>query len=586
MSAMNGTDAGPGSNRAGDEAQLDLNDLFSLRKPQNAKAGFASGAKSVLKGVTAGVVGLIAAPVLGAQQEGLKGFAKGAAAGVVGAVVFPVTGVAVGATQVVRGIANQPEAVRASQSGKVWDKERREWIDKPSQALVLDDESNEQVRRAWQTSHATSLEGGEKTEKDYYGLLGVPKDATPDQIKKAYYMLARKYHPDKNPDDPEAKVRFQALGEAYQVLGNAELRKRYDEYGSQAVDSSSFMDSGEFFTMLFGSDRFEHLIGELMITMAARSGDKLSMDRMRRLQEAREERLAVNLRAILMRWVAGDEEGFTEAMTAEASEMVEASFGPTILQAVGRVYTLQADIALGNFFEGGLASLRQKGQAMRSQLNAAQQAFKAYQLHQQMEDLQRQYDAKRQQQQAAGVAEGSTSAAAAGTGEGSSGAAADGTGPMPPAAAGAAGASDSGPVPMEEDEQQQFAGMSGEDAAENMAHLQAMAMLEEKALPLMLEAMWAANVVDIQNTLKHVCKQVLQDETVDKAERKARAAGLRELGRIFMLIKPKDKPVEADKASDAKARIEEVYRKMQEKRDAADEAEYGASGLVPDGKDA
>jgi hypothetical protein len=56
-----------------------------------------------------------------------------------------------------------------------------------------------------------------------------------------------------------------------QVLGNAELRERYDTHGAEGLDVS-FMDGGEFFAMLFGSEMFEHLVGELVIAAAARSG--------------------------------------------------------------------------------------------------------------------------------------------------------------------------------------------------------------------------------------------------------------------------------------------------------------------------
>src|SRR4026209_2753442 len=65
--------------------------------------------------------------------------------------------------------------------------------------------------------------------RDYYAVLGVPASATQDEIKKQYRKLAAKHHPDKNPNDPKAAERFQEISEAYQVLGDAEQRKHYDE---------------------------------------------------------------------------------------------------------------------------------------------------------------------------------------------------------------------------------------------------------------------------------------------------------------------------------------------------------------------
>lgn len=66
-------------------------------------------------------------------------------------------------------------------------------------------------------------------EKDFYATLGVPKDAPAADIKKAYRKLARKWHPDANPDDPKAEDKFKAIGEAYGVLSDAAKRKEYDE---------------------------------------------------------------------------------------------------------------------------------------------------------------------------------------------------------------------------------------------------------------------------------------------------------------------------------------------------------------------
>lgn len=100
--------------------------------------------------------------------------------------------------------------------------------------------------------------------KDYYMVLGVERSATQDDIKKAYRKLAVKYHPDKNSGDKSAEDKFKEISEAYQVLGNADSRKKYDELGANwkqyenanygGFNAGGFNASGfsDFFDMFFG----------------------------------------------------------------------------------------------------------------------------------------------------------------------------------------------------------------------------------------------------------------------------------------------------------------------------------------------
>src|SRR4051794_12469917 len=122
------------------------------------------------------------------------------------------------------------------------------------------------------------------TKRDFYEVLGVKRDASPDEIKKAYRQLALKNHPDKNPGNAEAEKRFKEAAEAYEVLSDQAKRQRYDRYGHAGLEGAGVHDfrSAEdimsAFGDIFGGGLFGDIFGQ------RRRGPRPGQDLLMRLE--------------------------------------------------------------------------------------------------------------------------------------------------------------------------------------------------------------------------------------------------------------------------------------------------------------
>jgi molecular chaperone DnaJ len=125
----------------------------------------------------------------------------------------------------------------------------------------------------------------EKTQRDYYEVLGVARDADLKTIKKAFRKLARKYHPDMKPDDPDAEEKFKEIAEAFEILSDNDKRATYDRFGHAGLSGTPFRDfSGISFDDLFGG---LGIFDDLFSSFGGGSRARTSRPRARRGQDVR-----------------------------------------------------------------------------------------------------------------------------------------------------------------------------------------------------------------------------------------------------------------------------------------------------------
>eukprot|EP00730_Choanoeca_flexa_P011192 TRINITY_DN24013_c0_g1_i1.p1 TRINITY_DN24013_c0_g1~~TRINITY_DN24013_c0_g1_i1.p1 ORF type:complete len:653 (+),score=169.65 TRINITY_DN24013_c0_g1_i1:460-2418(+) len=557
-------------------------ELFSTRRPQNIASGFSSGVKTLFKGVGAGVGCLVALPVAGAVNDGAGGFVKGLAAGVAGAVALPVAATCVAGYQMVRGVYNTPEAVVSKAKGRAWDPYERKWVDyRPDQAIVVEKDFNANRTGFYDRllkgarhddSDQDGNEAAEDSADDYYNLVGVAKDATAEEIRRSYFKKARQLHPDRNPDDPEADEKFQELGRAYQVLSDPTLRKQYDQHGEEGVQHADLIEPSMFFSMLFGSAKFEPYIGQLALATVTSLGEDYSELAMERAKIDRLVALCKLLAVRLDERAKLGPEAFADKYRAEAKVLLKASFGDRMLLAIADAYKSGGHVAQGGFRGFGSrirSSTRSFGFKLKAISAAAGAALAQYSVE---KDMQKTVSERREhtrevklrhamektvkmsdvsdeddlvmvdvvksgQEAAAGDdgAQSSSTAGAAARGDESLAQSRDTHAVQEEAAVPhndeGTGHADDGDNDSDEDEDE-----DDELTPEERAEMER--LVTERSMPKALEALWAANLVDIDRTLKAVCRSVTRGDQygldrIEPSVRRARADALVHLAEVF-----------------------------------------------------
>lgn len=417
----------------------------------------------------------------------------------------------------------------------------------------------------------------------YYDVLGLSVSATSSEIKRAYRKKAIIHHPDKNPNDPEAADRFKEIGEAYQVLSDDLLRKRYDLYGKEdAVPKEGFEDPNEFFAMIFGGEAFLDYIGELTMLkelsktteihnefeqqkdgsanleegarvnletlrisdhdqenltseeIAKRHEKELELkkqeeldkynEEMTREKKEKEKELVNKLIQKISLWTETDKqddvtESFINILKEQANELKMQSFGLEILQTIGHIYYSKGDIFLKNNKYLGVGGM---WGSMKLKMNVVGDTFKTISSALDAQRTLEELDKLKERRERMLKREQELLQSKDDPKIVEINEEEDDEHPV------------QGPLTAEE---LALKKLEEEDAATPIPTEEELAQLEQYLIGQILSSAWNASKFEITSTLKNVADGVLNDSSVDLSKRRERAKLLKLIGEVFLNAK-------------------------------------------------
>lgn len=359
-----------------DIANAEVEHILGSTKPKHIAEGLQSGIGYILKGAVGACGAVVLMPTVagaeGQKEAGIIGLVSGTSTGLVAGAVQGANilggSVVTGVSQIVRGAAATPNAVIAPSRGYWWNGATGKW----EQTCLLEEERwvkgeppyDEDILGDVALPVDMRAENGSNRVKDmyYYDKLGLDPSVDSNMIKRRYFIIARKYSPDRAGSNPEAQTEFKEIGRAYAVLMNPDLRAKYDKVGRDGLwddddDDDDNIDPLMLYTLLFGSDKFNVYIGKLAAVSSVRIcpevSSNLTISKARLLQKRRVTRLALKLAQRLEKYA---EDGTPEIAKRDWEEqarfLCDASYGIELVHVIGKIYTLSAVCFLGSLESG------------------------------------------------------------------------------------------------------------------------------------------------------------------------------------------------------------------------------------------